>query len=109
MDGRDRSIQVGDLTLDPATLTVLRGDRLIMLSPVKFQIRSILAERPDQVVGLDDLHRRLWEVETPEALAGLRVHINRIPARLEPSRSEPRYLLTVRGIGHLLRASPENP
>ncbi len=103
------AIRVGDLTLDLASQSVRVGPRTVTLSTIEFQIMLALAETPGAVVDSEALQKRLWGTATPEGAAGLRVHMNRIRGRIEPARSDPRFLKTVRGRGYMLLSGPAQP
>ena len=40
-----------------------------------------------------------------QRLNALRVHVSRLRAKLEPEPNQPRYILTVRGVGYRLAAA----
>lgn len=75
------------------------GER-IPLTPTEVRILHILLRNRGQIVPTDTLLSRAWG-PTEEAFAeGLRVHIRRLRAKLEPDPTKPRYLLTERGTGY---------
>jgi|SRR5215217_875002 len=59
---RGTLLEVGDLTLDPATHTVRRGDVEIPLSVKELQLLEVFMRRPGQVLSRYDLLEGAWEM-----------------------------------------------
>jgi DNA-binding response OmpR family regulator len=81
------------------------GER-IPLTPTESRILHILLRNRGQVVATDTLLARAWGPAEEVFAEGLRVHIRRLRAKLEPNDASPRYLLTERGVGYRF-ARPE--
>lgn len=75
------------------------GER-IALTPTEARILHILLRNRGQVVATDTLLARAWGPAEEVFAEGLRVHIRRLRAKIEPDNASPRYLLTERGIGY---------
>jgi two-component system response regulator RegX3 len=75
-----------------------------MSCPAKeFQLLLFFCQHLNQVFSSRQLYRQVWD-ETFD-LGGentVKVHIRRLRSKIEPNPSEPRYLLTVRGLGYKL-------
>ena len=63
VDDRAPRIVVHDLELDPSTLGVRRGDRLIRLTAREFALLELLASHPGQIFGQDRLTDALWDAD----------------------------------------------
>lgn len=98
----DRVVEVGSLKLYPATLEVKTPRGRSKLTRVEFLLLLVLAETPDQVVTTETLAHRVWGGTSEDNVAAMRVHINRLRQRIEPTPETPRYLRTVRGRGYML-------
>jgi DNA-binding response OmpR family regulator len=98
----DEPLTYGAITLLPATFEVKTSDRTLKLTKVEFSILQVLAESANQVVTSEALQTRVWGQANDDGVAAMRVHINRIRARLETTPETPRYLKTVRGRGYVL-------
>jgi two-component system OmpR family response regulator len=58
---RPVALQVGDLTLDPVSRTVRRGDADIALSPKEFALLQELMRRPNEVLSRTHLIDHVWD------------------------------------------------
>lgn len=85
---------------------VERDGERIALTPTEARILHILLRNRGQVVATDTLLARAWGPAEEAFAEGLRVHIRRLRAKLEPRATTPRYLLTERGVGYRF-ARPE--
>jgi len=59
------TLQVGDLELNPATLTATREGKELSLTPAGFQILSILMKHSPNVVPREDIENALWGDDPP--------------------------------------------
>lgn len=96
----ESNLVVGDLSLDSSRHTVLRGEQLIDLTPLEFQILEILMQAAGQVVRRVDLSIRLMERGYTGSEATLKIHIRNLRIKLEDDLDQPRYIETVFGVGY---------
>ena len=69
------------------------------LTPTETKILYILMRNAGRTVTTDFLLRRLWPFE--EVFEDtLRVHVHRLRQKVEPAPSQPRYVITERGLGY---------
>jgi DNA-binding response OmpR family regulator len=92
-------VQVGDLVLDGAAGTVLRGGRPIELTATERRLLDQLAAHRDRVLSKVQLLTSVWGYEDFDPNL-VEVHISALRRKL----GEPRLLHTVRGAGYVLRA-----
>src|SRR5947209_19443976 len=65
------------------------------------QILAVLLERPNEVIGREELQQRLWNGTTfVDFEHGLNAAINRLRQTLGDSADQPRYVETVPGQGY---------
>jgi len=89
------------LTIDPLTREVeVRGTKAD-LTPKEFDVLAFLAARPRQVFSRGQLLQQVWD-SSPEWQdpATVTVHMRRLRAKLETDPQNPRWLLTVWGVGY---------
>lgn len=99
-------VQVGGLVIDKRRHEVIReGDR-IDLTPLEFQILELLASEPGRAWSRNDLLDRVWSTEYEGYQRNIDPHINRLRKKLETDPKNPRYVLTVRGVGYKLNEAP---
>jgi two-component system KDP operon response regulator KdpE len=80
---------------------LLRADGSeVTLTPTEWRLVEILARRPGQLVGHDELLQAVWGPKGEGKTDYLRVYMAGIRRKVEPEPSRPRYFLTVPGVGH---------
>ena len=99
------SLSVGDLTLDVAGHEVRRGDELINLTPLEFELLLALALKPSQVFTREMLLEQVWGYHYKADTRLVNVHVQRLRAKVEHDPDNPRIVMTVRGVGYRAGAS----
>jgi len=94
------SLTVGDLTLDVAGHEVRRGDELINLTPLEFELLLALALKPSQVFTREMLLEQVWGYHYKADTRLVNVHVQRLRAKVENDPDNPRIVMTVRGVGY---------
>lgn len=94
-------IRAADLTLDVPRLRVTAEDRqLEPLTPSEFSLLAELARSPGRVFTRAQLLDALHGVAFESYERAIDAHIKNIRRKIEPEPSEPRYVLTVYGVGY---------
>jgi two-component system OmpR family response regulator len=96
-------LTVGDLTLDPAAHSVMRGDRTLELTLKEFMLLEYFMRHPNEVVNREDLLTHLWDFNYESFSNVIDVHIKNLRRKLDGPGSGESILETVRGIGYRLR------
>ena len=86
------------IDFDSCTVTVNR--KKVELSAREFRLLQFLAGRPGRVYSRDQLLDRVWGDEAFVEPRTVDVHVSRLRAAIEPDKENPRYVLTVRGMGY---------
>jgi two-component system response regulator MprA len=100
--GGDEMLSFGDLTLDPGTREVRRGDRQIELTRTEFLLLELFLRNPRQVLTRDVIFDRVWGYDFGPASNSLEVYVGYLRRKTEAD-GEPRLIHTVRGVGYALR------
>lgn len=95
-------IEVGDLIIDKRRHEVSRQGERIDLTPLEFQILELLASEPGRAWSRNALLDRVWSTDYEGYQRNIDPHINRLRKKLETDPKNPRYVLTVRGVGYKL-------
>ena len=95
-------LRAGDLTLNPASHEVRRGDREIALTPREFQVLEMLMRRTGRVVPRNALIDAVWGGESDVGLNTVDAFVSSLRRKLEAPR-ESRLIQTVRGIGFCIK------
>ena len=94
-------LRVADLTLDPATRRVTRGDGPVMLTPREYAILEALMRNAGEVVSRTRLAERVWD-DASEVLDNLLdVHVSHLRNKIDHGASVP-LIHTIRGVGYRL-------
>lgn len=102
----EERIEVGDLIIDKRRHEVLRNESRVDLTPLEFQILELLASEPGRAWSRNALLDRVWSTDYEGYQRNIDPHINRLRKKLETDPKNPRYVLTVRGVGYKLNENP---
>jgi two-component system, OmpR family, KDP operon response regulator KdpE len=105
--GGSPQLKIGELVIDVLDRHVARAGAEVHLTPIEFDLLSVLAQHHGRLVTHRQLLREVWGPEYGDETHYLRVHVAHIRAKLEPDPSRPQYLVTEPGVGYRLR-EPEN-
>ncbi len=103
-DGDDTVLRFEDLTLNPGTREVRRGDRVIELTKIEFDLLELFLQHPRQVLTRDQILDLVWGYTFDSGTNSLAVYIGYLRRKLEES-NEARLIQTVRGVGYALRTA----
>jgi two-component system response regulator MprA len=95
-------LSFADLSLDPRTREVRRGERRIDLTTREFDLLEFLLRHPRQVLSRDQLFQGVWGSDFLGGSNVIDVSVMRLREKLE-SGGEPRLIWAVRGVGYALR------
>jgi len=94
-----------DLSLDPVTREVRRGNREISLTRTEFALLEMLISNPRRVLTRSRILEEVWGYDFPTSGNALEVYIGYLRRKTEAA-GEPRLIHTVRGVGYVLRETP---
>ena len=93
---------VGQLEVIPDEGVVrLAGDE-VHLTRTEFRLLVELASSPGKVMSREDLLERVWARDYFDDERLVDVHVRRLRTKIEPDPANPRYVVTVRGMGYKL-------
>jgi hypothetical protein len=94
--------QLPGLFIDRGRHQVAVGGRTVALTPTEFDLLWLLASEPGRVMPrealLEGLRGSDWQAEP----GLLDTHVSNLRRKIEPNPSQPRWILTVRGVGYKL-------
>ena len=100
--GGNGELTYADLTLDPATREVRRGERPIELTKTEFALLEQLIRHPRVVLTRSQLFEAVWGYDFGPRSNSLEVYVGYLRRKTEEG-GEPRLIQTVRGVGYTLR------
>ena len=98
------SVTVGDLSLDPVSRSVHRGDRRIELTQKEFALLEYFMRNVDQVLTRAMIGEQVWDFTWDRMTNVIDVYVNHLRRKLEDA-GESRVIHAVRGVGYVLRTS----
>jgi phosphate regulon transcriptional regulator PhoB len=99
-DDLPESFDFEGLHVDFKSYQVTVNGQPVELSSREFKLLQFFIGHPGRVYSRDKLLDRVWGDEAFVEPRTVDVHISRLRGAIEPDKSNPRYLLTVRGIGY---------
>ena len=99
-----KTLTVGALTLDTAAMQLYKDGRPILLTPTEYKILAQLMGAPGRI---------FTKVQLYEGIAGeyfesndntMMVHISKLREKIEDDPKNPRYIVTIRGLGYKIEA-----
>ena len=98
-------ITVGELSIDTATLKVMRADKELAITPIGLKILSVLMRASPAVVSRRELERQVWGDILPDSDT-LRSHLYNL-RKIVDKPFDKKILLTVQGNGFKIIDSNE--
>ena len=93
-------LRVGDLALDTASFQLTRGGTPIPLTPIEYKVLALLMRAPGRIFT----KVQLYEGAVGPYFEGddntMMVHISKLREKIEEDPKNPRYIITVRGLGY---------
>jgi DNA-binding response OmpR family regulator len=89
----------GDIAVNFMRCEVRRGDKLLELTAVEFKLLANFIRSRGRVLSRDQLLDQVWAgTECGERVVD--THVSNLRKKIEPEPAQPRYLVSVRGIGY---------
>lgn len=92
----------GELEVRSEEGVVLLRDEEIHLTKTEFKLLVELASAPGKVFSREALLEKVWGYDYFGDGRLVDVHIRRLRTKIEPDAADPRYVVTVRGLGYKL-------
>ncbi|HEV2094558.1 MAG TPA: response regulator transcription factor [Rubrobacter sp.] len=82
-------------------LVICGGEREpVELTAKEFDVLALLASHPGRVYGREEIMCHLWDGGVLNVSRSADVHVQQIRKKIEPDPKNPRYVLTVHGVGY---------
>jgi DNA-binding response OmpR family regulator len=97
-------LKLGDIKIDLNESKVVKpGDQEEELSTREVEIIEFLLANANKPISRDDLLEKVWRYEYSTNTRTVDVHISKLRAKIELNPDDPRYLVTLHGVGYMLR------
>jgi two-component system response regulator MprA len=97
-----KPLRFADLSLNPATHLVRRGQRELELTAKEYELLELFMLHPNQVLTRDLIYERIWGYDFGGESNIIDVYVRYLRSKLEAGE-EPRLIHTIRGVGYVLR------
>ena len=100
--GVDDVLRAGDLLLDVPRMRLEVGGRSVELTATEFTLLAAMARQPGRVFTRAQLLDAIHGVAFESYERAVDAHVKNVRRKIEPAPHDPRYLLTVYGVGYRL-------
>lgn len=99
-------LQLGPVKIDLKESTVKRPDDEVQeLTSREVELIRYMLKSANEPVSRDELLEKVWRYEFSTNTRTVDVHISKLRAKIEVHPDDPRYLITLHGVGYMLRNS----
>lgn len=102
-DENNQLLQFGDLRMNTATREVTRAGRLVELTATEYNLLHLFMSHPRQVLDRQTILNRVWGYDFLGETNIIEVYVRYLREKIEDSPSSPRLIVTVRGVGYVLK------
>ncbi|CCL39510.1 response regulator transcription factor [Clostridioides difficile] len=95
-------IKIGDITIDIEGNRVYKDRNEIELTGREYHLLSYMAQNVNKIIGKERLYEQVWGVYSSICDNTIMVHIRHIREKIEDNPSNPKILITVKGLGYKL-------
>jgi two-component system response regulator RegX3 len=96
----DEHLAGGPVAMDVARHEVRVGEEPVAFPPKEFELLEAFLRRKGRLLTREFLIEEVWGADYFGDTKTLDVHVKRIRRKIEPDPHEPRFLVTVRGLGY---------
>lgn len=89
-----------ELTVNTANFTVQKNGRQIFLTPMEFRILAQLMQSPGRIFTKMQLYECVSGEFFESDMNTMMVHISKLREKIEDDPKNPKYIITVRGLGY---------
>lgn len=93
-------LKVGDITLDPITYDVTRGEKSIQLSNKEFSLLEYLMRHPGKIISKEQIISHVWNYDSDVLPNSVEVYIKHLRNKIDSFSNKPALIKTVRGFGY---------
>ena len=97
------AVRIGDMEIDFRARRLKSQGTQIRISSKEFDLLSYLASHPNRAIPHEELLHAVWGPEYRNRREYLRVFINRLRKKIEPSPEVPQYLIKEPWIGYSMK------
>jgi len=96
-------ITLGPVRIDLSEAIVVRPDGEQDLTTREVELIRYLVARANEPISRDDLLEQVWRYEYSTNTRTVDVHISKLRSKIEITPEDPRYLVTLHGVGYMMK------
>ena len=93
-------IRIGELEIYPKSRRVRMQGAEVSLTPKEFEILYFLAQNRGEVFTKEQIYKAVWSENYLLDDSNIMAFIRKLRKKIEPNPDEPKYILTIWGIGY---------
>jgi two-component system response regulator MprA len=101
--GAGQILTFGDLQMNTTTREVSRRGQLVELTATEYNLLHLFMSHPRQVLDRQTILNRVWGYDFLGETNIIEVYVRYLREKIEDSPSSPRLIVTVRGVGYILK------
>lgn len=94
------SARFGDLEMDAERGEVRRNGTPVELTALEFRLLRMFVDHRGKILSLEKIIHLIWGQDTFQTDRVVYTHINNLRGKIEPVPAQPRYIVSVRGLGY---------
>jgi len=95
-------LKIGDIQIDTDSQRVYKEDKEIGLTAREYQLLRYMAENAGRIISKERLYEQVWGEYGFGVDNTMMVHIRHLREKLEVDPSNPKLIITVKGLGYKL-------
>ena len=95
-------LRLGDISLDRDASLAYKSGAALELTAKEYGLLQYLMENRNKIISKERLYEQVWGEESAVCDNTIMVHIRHLREKIEEDASEPKLLLTVKGLGYKL-------
>lgn len=101
-DSESEDIFIGNVKINIKNAYIIKNNQEIMLTPIELLIIKKLISNKNYIVSTESLCDYVWNSSKFGIENSLMVHIRNIRSKIEENPSDPKILVTIKGLGYKL-------
>ncbi len=99
-DDESEKLEIGNFVLDLNRYELYKDGKLVELTIREFDLIKFLAQQPNKIFSRQSLLSNVWDYEYYGDVRTVDVTVRRVREKIEDDPSEPKYIMTKRGVGY---------
>jgi DNA-binding response OmpR family regulator len=97
------AVTLGDVRIELNESVVIRPDKEVELTTREVELIRFLVTNANEPVSRDSLLENVWRYEYSTNTRTVDVHISKLRSKIEMQPDDPRYLVTLHGVGYMMK------